>query len=34
MKHGSEFEACEITFTMLMLYFKCFPGNSDYWEVF
>ena len=24
MKHGSEFEACEITFTMRMLYFKCF----------
>ena len=30
MKYGAEFEACEITFTMLMLYFKHFPGNSVY----
>ena len=28
MKYDGEFEACKITCTMLMLYFKRFPGNS------
>jgi len=28
MEYGGNLEACKITSTMHMLYFKCFPGNS------